>query len=414
MRTITHAFAVADGGDFSADCRVPSDVRFSPILVCPSFFGSRADGIGRVSAWVHQALAQLSHGEPYVLAANDAPEHANPRQGKAFGGNYVAMGCHAGFSPMFARWRDTAASARCLAPIVCTHVGLSPVARMLSLRLGRPYGVVLHGVEAWRPLRARDRWGLRGVSGFWANSTYTHRYFLRHNPAFAHVPVQVTPWGANPGETLPKVDKTAELPGFRLLCVSRLSTGDSFGVYREVGDLYKGFAVLLDALRVLKPRCPQMTLAIVGEGDARVDIEAYAADRGVADRVTFYGGLSEEALARQYREADAFVMPSEREGFGIVFAEAMARGLPCVGVAAGAVPEVIENGVSGWLVPPGDPGALADALCTLVENPRLRERMGEAGRRRFEREFTEAVCMRRLHEALCALGEVGKREGAKA
>ena len=386
---------------------MPSDIRSSPILVCPSFFGSRADGIGRVSAWVHLALVQLSRGEPYVLAANDAPEQANPRQGKAFGGNYVAMGCHALFSPMFARLRDTAASARDLAPIVCTHVGLAPVARLLSLRLGRPYRVVLHGVEVWRPLRARDRWGLRGVSGFWTNSTYTHRYFLRHNPAFAQVPVQVTPWGTNPGEALPKADRTSERSGFRLLCVSRLSTGDSFGVYRGVGDLYKGFAVLLDALQVLKTRCPQVTLGIVGDGNARADIETYAAKRGVADRVTFYGGLSEEALARQYAQADAFVMPSEREGFGIVFTEAMARGLPCVGVTAGAVPEVIENGVSGMLVPPGDAVALADALCILAENPRLRARLGEAGQRRFEKEFTQAACLRRLHAALCFRLESG-------
>ncbi len=275
---------------------------------------------------------------------------------------------------------------------------------MLSLRLGRPYVVILHGVEVWRPLRARDRWGLGGAKGLWTNSTHTHRYFLRHNPSFARLPVRRTPWPA-PALAPDDVRTNAAKPTvFRLLCVSRLSTGDTFGRYRGVGDLYKGFAVLFDALHGLRRACPRVTLEIVGEGDAREDLEAYAARRGVADALIFHGGLSDESLARRYADADVFVMPSEREGFGLVFTEAMARGLPCVGVAAGAVPEVIENGVSGLLVPPGDGDALADALRTLVENPRLRMRLGAAARHRFEEEFTEAACLRRLHEALGDLG----------
>ncbi len=387
----------------------------APILVCPSFFGSRSDGITRACTLVHQALADFGLGNPRVLAAND-PVHAAPREeGRAFGGSPVAMCRYARFSGDLCEDGRRQATELPRPPIVCAHIGLSPVARLLSDRLGHPYVVVLHGVEAWRRQRLRDRWGLGRVSGFLSCSQHTHRYFIRYNPELARVPVHVTGWGTNASGAMERTDGASPGRGCRFLCVSRLSAGDRFGRSRGVGGLYKGFTVLLDAMREVSRRMPEAALDIVGAGDARAEIERHASAAGVAGAVRFLGELTDEAMARSYREADVFVLPSEREGFGIVFVEAMARGLPCVGVSAGAVPEVIENGVGGMLVPPGDAAALADAMCALAGNKDLRERMGREGQRRWEREFTRAACVRRLKTALSTIGrQVGTESPAKS
>ena len=387
----------------------------APILVCPSFFGSRSDGITRACVLLHDALSDLGLGNPWVLAANDPPDSAPTGMGRAFGGNSVSMCRYARFSGVVsaaARGRSTDMS-RSL--IVCAHIGLSPIARLLSDRLGFPYAVVLHGVEAWRKLRLRDRWGLRRASGFLSCSQHTHRQFIRYNPDFACVPVHTTAWGT--GEIKPMERMGKPLPGepCRFLCVSRMSTGDRFSGSRGVGGLYKGFRVLLDAMREVSRRMPGTTLDFVGTGDARAGIERHASAAGVAGVVRFLGELSDEDLAQKYREGDVFVLPSEREGFGIVFVEAMAQGLPCVGASAGAIQEIIENGAGGLLVPPGDEAALADALCTLAGNPSFRERLGREGRRRWKNEFTRAACVKRLKSALSAIARQRETEaGANA
>jgi len=375
----------------------------TPILICPSFFGPRSDGISRVSALAHEALAQLGLGEPWVLAANDEIRSTPAAAGRGFGRRYVSMCRHALFSPRISGSRHVIEAGAPAVPIVCAHLGLSPVARMLARRLGRPYFVILHGVEAWKSIRPRDRWGLRRASGFLAGSQYSHRQFVHHNRSFADTPVQVTGWGTDTDVSETRSGERPAVGEFRFLCVARMSKGDTFGRYRSIEDLYKGFAVLLAAMSRLVRQTVRVTLEVVGAGDAAEDIERHARTLGVAGCVRFSGELSDAALARRYEEAHAFVLPSEREGFGIAFVEAMARGLPCVGVAAGGVPEVIENGATGLLVPPGDAAALADAMRTLAENCRVRMRMGLAGRQRFERDFTRSACVRRLATALAAL-----------
>jgi glycosyltransferase involved in cell wall biosynthesis len=102
--------------------------------------------------------------------------------------------------------------------------------------------------------------------------------------------------------------------------------------------------------------------------------------------VTFHGAIPDDREVRTaFREAHIFALPSLQEGFGIVFLEAMAAGLPVVAVRAGAAPEVISEEETGLLVPPGDSGALANTLLRLLRSPKDRLRMGEAGRARVLR-----------------------------
>jgi glycosyltransferase involved in cell wall biosynthesis len=108
------------------------------------------------------------------------------------------------------------------------------------------------------------------------------------------------------------------------------------------------------------------------------------------------GDVSRRVLAAEYVNAQCFCLPSVQEGFGIVFAEAMAAGLPVVACRAAAVPEVVVDGVTGLLVPPRCPEELARAMETVLMNEGLRKDMGEAGRRRVEALDLEPVARRFL------------------
>ena len=109
--------------------------------------------------------------------------------------------------------------------------------------------------------------------------------------------------------------------------------------------------------------------------------------------------MTEASLDALYRACAFFVMPSTEEGFGVVFLEAMRVGRACVG-AVGSASELIEDGVSGYVVDPSDPETLLKALVRLFQDPALARRMGEAGRARCEREFTEEAFTARFLASL--------------
>jgi glycosyltransferase involved in cell wall biosynthesis len=191
-------------------------------------------------------------------------------------------------------------------------------------------------------------------------------------------PIDLARWDAALG---PPAEKA---PGATILCVAHL--------YPR-----KDVATLVETL----PGVPGARLTIVGDGPERPRIQARARELGLLDgrRVELLGHLPFERLAAELRSADVFCLPSLQEGFGIVFLEAMAAGLPIVAARAGAVPETVPDGECGILAPPGNPAALASALSTLLADAALRRRMGEAGRRRV-REFDAPLVASRFLEAL--------------
>jgi len=123
-------------------------------------------------------------------------------------------------------------------------------------------------------------------------------------------------------------------------------------------------------------------LTIVGEGSERSRLEGLARDLGLARQVEFRGAVAEtDAL---YRESDIFVLTSDWEGTPNVILEAMASGLPVVATRVGGVPEIVQHGVTGYLVDPGDENALAEALSILIGDCQLRREMGRRARRYVE------------------------------
>jgi len=121
-----------------------------------------------------------------------------------------------------------------------------------------------------------------------------------------------------------------------------------------------------------------------------------AADLGTEDRVTFLGRLSAADLGREYARCTVFVLPSRKEGFGIVFLEAMGRSKPVVALRSGGTPEVVIHGETGILVEPDNLGALYEALRRLLQSEDLRARLGRGGRVIVDRSFTPNAFRERL------------------
>ena len=267
--------------------------------------------------------------------------------------------------------------------VLFMHLGLARVQRRVPRSWQAPYAVFLHGVEAWAPLSDADRGLLRAASVRLANSHFTARKVLEANPDIG--PIVVCPLALDPARpwTAPSAGRSRSR---QVLVVGRMAQGER----------YKGHEQLIDVFPAVLRMEPAAELILVGDGDDRPRLERRARAGDARDRVRFPGFVSREELADLYAQAALFALPSRGEGFGLVYLEAMANELACIGSTVDAAGEVIVDGVTGVLVDPDRAGELRDALVRLLGDASLRRRMGEAGRARLDSAFTFA----RFREAL--------------
>lgn len=164
----------------------------------------------------------------------------------------------------------------------------------------------------------------------------------------------------------------------------------------------KGFDTLVRACGLLHDRGVEFRCAIYGEGPKREKLAALIAELHLGDIVSLPGAILQDELVDVYRAATAFALPcqvldnGDRDGLPNVLVEAMAMEVPVVSTNVSGVPELVEHGINGFMVPPRDPAALADALETLFRDPALRRRMAREGRRKVDSEFDVARNTRRL------------------
>lgn len=176
----------------------------------------------------------------------------------------------------------------------------------------------------------------------------------------------------------------------------RLGIGAGEPMVLTVGRLVplKGHRYLLEALPEIRRAFPAVRLVFVGLGPLADELSRLAAGLGVRQAVHFVGG---QADVREYVLAcDLVAAPSLSEGFGLVLAEAMAMGRACVASRTGGIPEIVEDGRSGLLVPPGDAGGLATAVIRLLTNPEMRREFGRRGREIVGARFDSRDAARRL------------------
>ncbi|MDA8045157.1 MAG: glycosyltransferase family 4 protein, partial [Actinomycetota bacterium] len=191
--------------------------------------------------------------------------------------------------------------------------------------------------------------------------------------------LEVVPIGVDQNHFRPRPE-TARVPG-------RIMTTASADVP------FKGLLPLVEAVAKVRTERPEAHLVVVGKlrGDSPV---AKAIDRlGVAGAVTFESGISNERMIELYAEAEVAVVPSLYEGFSLPAVESMACGVPLVATRGGALPEVVgEDGVTGMLVSPGDPGELAGAIERVLSDHGLAARLAGNARRRVLDRFTWQAC----------------------
>jgi glycosyltransferase involved in cell wall biosynthesis len=157
----------------------------------------------------------------------------------------------------------------------------------------------------------------------------------------------------------------------------------------------KGHRFFLEALAVLRRRGLRPYALIVGDGPLADDLAARIAGHGLEDQVRMHPAVPHNQLMRLVQATDLFVMASTHEGFPLTPAEAMAMGQAVLATRVGGIPELVEDGVSGVLVPPAHPEALAEQIAALMSDPVLRQRLGEAGRRRIVEHFSTDVLAER-------------------
>ena len=267
-----------------------------------------------------------------------------------------------------------------------SHLALTRVHRAVPRRLGRPYAVFVYGIEVWSTLAPSDRRLLEGATLVIACSSHTARRALEVNPSLPSF--SICHLGHSPAAPAPLAP--AGFGPSTVLTVARMASTER----------YKGHDQLIEALPGLRRQVPDAHLVFVGTGDDVERLRRKAHDVGVGECVTFTGFLSDSALRQAYAEAAVFAMPSRGEGFGLTYLEAMSAALPCIGSVHDAAPEIIEDGVTGFLVDQQNKAQLVDRLRLLLTDPSRRKAMGGLGRRRWEREFTYEQFRRRFLETL--------------
>jgi glycosyltransferase involved in cell wall biosynthesis len=183
--------------------------------------------------------------------------------------------------------------------------------------------------------------------------------------------------GVDPADYEPRPRERAPGDPLRVLTVARL-------------EPRKGQEVLLEAVAQLRRDGHEVSLEVVGDGPARERAERRAEELGIAGSVTFAGAVDRERVADHYARADVFCLPSFAEGVPVVLMEAMASGLPVVATQVMGIPELVQDGRTGRLVPPGRADALATALRELAADGDLVARLGEAARRRVVQDYALA------------------------
>lgn len=257
---------------------------------------------------------------------------------------------------------------------ICGHVNLLPMLFLFKVFFheirGKDY-LIMHGIEVWNRLTGIQKAAVWRLHRILSVSKYTKDNLLAQVERVRQEDILIFPntiGKYQQGEINDEATPSNPEAKFIILSVTRL----------DRSEVDKGIAHVISALTRL-PKEMNFEYRIVGDGNYRADLEALAASKGVSGHVKFLGPISDSELWLQYHSADAFVLTSKKEGFGIVFLEAMRHRLPVIGAAEKGILDVIIPGKNGLLVKYGDESEISASLEKLYMNPPMRAAMASAG-----------------------------------
>lgn len=245
--------------------------------------------------------------------------------------------------------------------VFCGHINLAPLVRSLCQPLGIRYTVLTYGKEVWTPLALPYQAALRHADCVWTISRYSRDLACQAN-RLDPTAIRLLPCAIDGSVFVPGakpqhlIDRYGLADAKVLMTVARLWSG----------DIYKGVDVTIRALPAIAQIFPDVKYLIIGRGDDRNRLEQLAQELGVGDRVVFAGFVPTAELPDHYRVADAYIMPSQ-EGFGIVYLEAMATGIPVLSGDRDGSADPLQDGELGWRVPHRDPQAVAAGCIEILK-----------------------------------------------
>jgi colanic acid/amylovoran biosynthesis glycosyltransferase len=244
------------------------------------------------------------------------------------------------------------------------------------------YSISVHGPNEFYDVQLyRLRQKIEGAAFLCCIGQYCRSQLMRLCAPDHWRKFHIVPLGVDPAAFLPR-PFPAGAPA-NLLCVGRLVPE-------------KGQAVLLGAVSFLLRHGHSVHLHFVGDGPSRVSLERETRSLGIEAAVTFHGSMNQHRLREIFAIAHIFVLPSFAEGIPVALMEAMAMEIPCVSTFIAGIPELIDSGINGILVPPSDPELLAGAIAELLANDSRRQEVGQAGRRKVMNAYNLPRNVRRL------------------
>lgn len=253
--------------------------------------------------------------------------------------------------------------------VICGHVNLLPVAWLAARRLGARLMFMCYGIEVWAPHRWPTRYMLHRTDTVVSISAITVKR-LREWAVIAGDRISLVPNA---------IDLSAYTPGDGDEQLRRKLGLDSGPILLTLGRMdaaerAKGFDEVLEVLPSLLEDFPTLTYCLAGDGTDRARLEQKAQKLGVREQTVFTGYVPEEQKLDLYRLADLFVMPSRLEGFGYVFLEALATGIPVVASSVDGSREAVRGGAWGSLADPNNRDEVLNAIRSGLTNPKIPER----------------------------------------
>jgi len=275
--------------------------------------------------------------------------------------------------------------------VFCGHLYMAPLAALISKLTGAPLWLQLHGIEAWRRPTLSQRWAAEQSQLVTAVSRHTRRLFLGWANCKSEA-VKVLPNTVEerftPGPKPEALLERYQLRGRKvLLTVSRLAAAER----------YKGHDRVIGAVAELKATHPEIVYLVAGDGDDLPRLKQRADELGVSEQVRFIGYVTDEELPDLYRAADVFVMPSTGEGFGIVFLQALASGLPVIGGDSDGSRDPLRDGYDGRMVGVEQTDALVKAIDEIIRFDRTPNGSGHGFSRQYFQDLVARLAVNYFH-----------------